>query len=363
MNQRSNLYARLLCVLVSPLFASGELLAEDDAVPPEGARWRSPFTERLPEPPAGGADASQSMWFESSGKQSDLLHPAAFLDPNANPPQPTAPSAAPPPPLEEQQTWYPLPWGPLRQVQFTTTHVGTNDLGFTDLELKSIIAFPTISEDSPLVLTPGYGMHLVDGPQAPDLPPQLQDVYLDVRQLYKMSPTFMLDMAVTPGLYSDFQQRDRDAFRLGARMLGVFTYSPQLQFVVGLAYLDRKDVNFFPLGGVIWTPDDDTRVELISPRPRYAKRFYHWGRCDRWWYVAGEFGGGSWSVQRTTGLHDQANYYDLRLVFGIEQKVKNGPTSFAEAGWVFNRRLVFNSAPDVVYNPGDTYMVRAGWIF
>ena len=45
-----------------------------------------------------------------------------------------------------------------------------------------------------------------------------------------------------------------------------------LRVIAGLIYLDRYDVNILPAGGLIWTPSDDQRHEIVFPRPRLAWR-------------------------------------------------------------------------------------------
>ena len=250
-----------------------------------------------------------------------------------------------------------LPNGPLQTVRFQTTWLAGDDLGFTDFEVWSKWEFATISEYSKLQLMPVYGLHLVDGPDATDLPPQLHDLYLDIQWINPFSREWAVELGLTPGLYSDFQNDADDAFRLGARIVGYYTMSPVWRFALGVAYLDREDVQFFPLGGVIWTPDPDTRFELVLPRPKLAWRFNCCGGCEDWWYVAGEFGGGSWSIERASGLADQVNYYDWRFAIGWERRCKAGPTVLAEIGYVFNRRLEYDSG-GAVFEPDDTIMLR-----
>ncbi len=249
------------------------------------------------------------------------------------------------------------PRRPLETFRGQVTWLGGDDLGFIDLELWSKWVFPTISEYSLLTLTPGYALHLLNGPTTTDLPSQLHDLYLDIQWVTPFSREWAVELGLTPGLYSDFENGTDDAFRLGARVVGYYTMSPVWRFAAGVAYLDRDDVQFFPLGGVIWTPDPDTRLELVLPRPKYAQRFCCCGGCEDWWYVAGEFGGGSWAIERASGLPDKANYHDWRLAVGWEHREKYGPTMLVELGYVFNRRLEYSSG-GAVFEPDNTFMLR-----
>ncbi len=298
---------------------------------------------------------------------SPAYHPISFFDPNITV---TEPSVAYPPvesPVEDDDVAV-MPsrsagsrQTPYQASLFTTTVLGGGDLGMTTLDLRSVFAFPFPDEDSPLIITPGYGWTLVDGPMPIDLPSQLHEAYLDIRYVKRFSPAFALDLGITPGLYSDFEGNHDHAFRLGARALAAMTYSPTTQFVAGLAYLDREDVDFLPLGGIVWTPNDYQRLELVSPRPRYAHRWWKEEQREAWWYVAGELGGGSWAVRRICGCSDVVNYYDLRVSLGFEFKNPGGWGGLFEAGYVFYRHLEFLSGP--VYEPDNTFVIRGGLTF
>jgi hypothetical protein len=82
-------------------------------------------------------------------------------------------------------------------------------------------------------------------------------------------------------------------------------------------------------------------------------------------YVAGEFGGGRWSVERASGASgasgasDSIDYTDLRINFGLESIQAQAWKGHVEIGYVFGRRVNFASdTPDVKLQ--DTLMLRAG---
>ena len=86
---------------------------------------------------------------------------------------------------------------------------GGNDsrsFGQTDLESKIILALPCPTRDSPLVITPGFTVHYLQGPANVDLPPRLFETYMQLRWLSQVTPQWGLDLAVTPGVFSDFNQ-------------------------------------------------------------------------------------------------------------------------------------------------------------
>lgn len=235
---------------------------------------------------------------------------------------------------------------------------GDDGLGVTDLEGKAIIGMPFPTKESPLILTPGAGVHYFSGPDAPDLPPRVYDTYLEVRTLRKLSDEWTLDLGVTPGWYSDYEQSSSDGLRIGGRAIGIYTYSPTTKYVLGVLYLDREDIKLLPVGGVIWNPDPDTSYELVFPRPKLAKRLHVECNRETWAYIAGELGGGSWAIERADGSDDVFAYRDLRAILGIERKICKGPVARLEVGYVFAREIEYaSSTPD--FEPDDTVMLRA----
>ena len=127
-------------------------------------------------------------------------------------------------------------------------------------------------------------------------------------------------------------------------------------------YLDRFDIQVLPSGGWIYTPSQDWRFEVIFPRPKLAMRLSQTATYARWAYMAGEFGGDKFAVERANNSQDQLVYRDLRLMFGFEQKYVNGRSLFLELGYVFDRKIEFESKRGE-FQPGTTGMFRAGLIY
>jgi hypothetical protein len=252
--------------------------------------------------------------------------------------------------------------GVLQRVIFVNSWLSggeADDLEMFDSEFRFSLGFPFPTVQTPLVVSPGVAAHFLDGPDAPDLPARVYDTYIDFMWKLRFDEQFNLDLAVTPGWYSDFEQSSSDALRISARAIGTFTWSPEFKFAAGLVYLDREDIDFLPVGGVIYTPTPDWKFDFVFPKPRAAWRYGCEGEYSTWWYVAGEFGGGSWAVERVGGAPDLVTYSDWRVSIG--QEIKRGKDSIAwlELGYVFQRELEYKSGtPD--FEPGDTIMFRAG---
>ncbi len=237
---------------------------------------------------------------------------------------------------------------------------GDQSLGLIENEAFVTVAVPLPSRDFPLLITTGFDLIQLDGPQWPDMPVRLYDAYVDFMWLPKLSERWIGILSLAPGVYSDFDSLQDDAFRLKAKALARFDWVPgQVQVLFGILYLNRNDVNWLPAGGIIWDPHEDVHLELVFPRPKLAYRFTSTGLFEDWVYVAGEFGGDTWSIRRGSDTFDLITYVDWRAFLGVERVRPGGAAMRLEAGYVFGRELQFDSAtPDASY--GDTFMVRAG---
>ena len=255
--------------------------------------------------------------------------------------------------------------GVFQKWAWRATHIvrqGNDDLGITDLETWVVFGLPFPTRDNPLLITPGYAARLLNGPDGVDLPGTLYDVYLQLRWLGNINDCWGYDLVFTPGVYTDFETDSDDAWRYTGRAVLTYQWSTATQIFFGVGYFDREDVSALPIGGLIYTPCDDVRWELIFPRPRYAKRYY--AACDRedWWYVVGEFGGGSWAIQRTGGIDDVVTLRDYRLMIGKEVKLNGGARRSIEAGYVFGREIEYRSAlPDITLD--DSFILRGAITF
>jgi hypothetical protein len=143
---------------------------------------------------------------------------------------------------------------------------GDNELGLTELRTFLTVAVPLPSRDYPMLITPGFDATLFSGPESPDLPSQVYDAYLDFMWLPKLTDGWLGILSLAPGVYSDFEDLQSDAFRIKGKALIRYDWSPdRLQLVAGVLYLNRNDVNWLPAGGLIWTPSDTVNLEMVFP--------------------------------------------------------------------------------------------------
>jgi hypothetical protein len=83
------------------------------------------------------------------------------------------------------------------------------------------------------------------------------------------------------------------------------------------------------------------------------------GNTKWYWYAAGEYGGGSWTVERQAGL-DRIDYNDIRVSGGLEWETQTFIRGHVEAGYVFDREIIFVSGNPSEFRPDDTFMIRGG---
>ncbi len=238
-----------------------------------------------------------------------------------------------------------------------------DELGINSVAASATMAFPFFYDQAPLLITPGGAIHWFNGPEStapgsPDLPPRVYDLYLDTAWKPVITPWLSADIGARVGVYTDFEHTSSDSIRVMGRGLGVLTFSPTLRVALGAIYLDRVDVKFLPAGGFIWTPDEDTRYDILFPNPKLARRWTTIGTTEWWYYFAGEYGLGSWTIDRTDGSGDQVDVNDIRIIAGLEWFALSGTRGVFEVGYVFDRKLVYKSGQELSLD--DTVMLRAG---
>ncbi|MFK7778035.1 MAG: DUF6268 family outer membrane beta-barrel protein [Gimesia sp.] len=261
----------------------------------------------------------------------------------------------PPQLLDEDQSWSELPedcvdcetFVPLISHKRATAGLtwlpgSGNDLGIFSISLSETFDFP---RSEGFTVTPRFAVHYLNGPVSTDLPARVYDTSVAFRWFKKFNEKWSYELEVAPGVYSDFKNVTSDSLRITGRGLAYYMHSRSKQFVMGVVYLDREDLKLLPAAGMILWFSEGSRLELIFPKPKYTYRIEKDESKERWLYVTGEFGGGSWGIRRgtTSTIDDVATYSDLRLIGGLETKHTNGMISLFELGYVFNRKLEYKS--------------------
>ena len=215
------------------------------------------------------------------------------------------------------------------------------------------------------MITPGFAFNWLEGPvdaQA-DLPPRVYDAYLDTAWYPRFSPIIGADLGVRTGVWTDFEAVNSDSIRILGRGLGVISISPRMDVLAGVWYLDRNHIKLLPAGGIHWKPGPEWDAYLVFPNPKVRKRFVNVGASQWWWYVAGEYGGGRWTIERDPAHFvgdDDIDINDLRVIGGFEWETQTQARGHVEAGYVFDREIRYDSGVPAKFDLDDTWMVRVG---
>jgi hypothetical protein len=300
----------------------------------------------------------------------------------AIPPGGSFPTYGPPPPTATAPSQYVFPngvgnqWDLSQSIRFiqdvrlrqTYLHGGddANDLGINDTEVAVTFTIPNfLTTGQPLFISPAFALHLWDGPISPpaDLPPQAYSAYLDFQWASDPKLQIGAELGFRIGVYSDFNTLNDESLRIQGLGLGVFRLTPTLTFKIGAMYLDRNKIKILPAGGLLWTPTPQVRFDFFFPQPKLSAYLTTVGQYELWWYLAGEYGGGAWTIERADGTSDAIDINDIRASAGLEWTGPRGLTGFIEAGFVFKRQVVYVVDPSDSFDPGDTFMLRAGVSF
>jgi hypothetical protein len=293
--------------------------------------------------PARTGEPATFLSFESND-----IWPATY--PGFELPQPTAPPPAPALASESLSL-------PATRITLTWLAAGgTNGFGMSNVDCNHTLLFG-YGERPPLNITPGLGLHLWSGLRDLNLPARVYDAYVDFNWRPVDRDLWGLSLGVTPGLYGDFEHLSGHTFQVTGWALGNVRFSPHWNALGGLAYVRQLQSRLLPIGGLIWSPNEDTRLELVIPKPRLVRRFRDDENGTAFWYVAGQLGGGAWAIADTPTTNVLVSYSDLRVLVGIESIHVAGRDWSLETGYVFLRGLSVDG--NAAHSPSDTVVLQA----
>jgi hypothetical protein len=254
----------------------------------------------------------------------------------------------------------------LQQISLEHTHLfgdhTADQLQIDRTEMAATFGVPIFyNPDTPLLITPGFAFNWFEGPIVPpaDLPPRTYDAYVDTAWHPRFNDFLGADLGLRTGVWTDFHAVNSDSIRILGRGLGVISLSPKMDLHAGVWYLDRNRIKLLPAGGVHWRPNPEWDAFLVFPNPKIRKRTVNIGSSQWWWYVAGEYGGGRWTVERSIG-DDDIDYNDIRVLLGLEFETQSRAHGHVEVGYVFDREILYDSGIPPAFNVDDTVMLRAG---
>ena len=237
---------------------------------------------------------------------------------------------------------------------------GDAALGLTQLNLSATFGLPAPTREAPLLLKPFFHTWFFDHSE---LSPTFATTGLDLLWLVPIVKNkFTLALGAVPSYSGDFKAK-KESFRIPAHVVGIWNCNPRTKILFGVLYLDRStSYNWLPMGGIIWTPNEDIDFELTFPRIRLAQRIKWWGSVagdsvSDWLYAGFEFGSGSWGYQVNPDFDTRVEYSDYRLLLGYERRCLSGLTLAFEVGWMFRREITTNY-PGYDFRPDDAFFLQ-----
>lgn len=195
-----------------------------------------------------------------------------------------------------------------------------------------------------ITVTPSIGVHRGLGLAKTRLEKELYDLQIEVAWMHQLDERWRMRMEAAAGLYSDFEiERELDSLRITAMSLFTFEASRDIQLVMGAAFLNLQNQEFYPVAGIVWQPHDRLQFEILFPEWKLAGFVKEVREGEIWSYVGGGFFGRTWRVQRPGGAEDLATYSTWRVHLGWEKRHISGITWFGEIGYVFDRELRYRS--------------------
>ncbi len=175
------------------------------------------------------------------------------------------------------------------------------------------------------------------------------------RYLVRGKPAIIV--TASPGLYGT-KDLDSDAFAIPT--LGIFSFraGPSVTVSVGGLYSNlREDWPVIPIGGVIWTINDEWTLFGIMPRPRLI----YSPADDIELALGGELGGGSFHTSDDDPAPDDSlDYKDFRAVASVTYRGWKPFEIDLAAGWSFQRSFEYEDF-DATYRTEGAPFVRVGF--
>ncbi|MGL5094788.1 MAG: DUF6268 family outer membrane beta-barrel protein, partial [Planctomycetia bacterium] len=245
--------------------------------------------------------------------------------------------------------------GPPRQVEFWTITPSDKENGGEDFSISYFSAsaeLPNLFRAGPVsfAVQPQFETLFLGGPSgvgAVDLPSNAYGLAVDLRADYKINRRMGAQFAVSPGLYTDFDNMSSDAFRVPARLIVTYFLNEQWVLFGGVVYTTQPDLPIIPVAGGIYSPNENWRLEILFPRPRLV---YRWSEQLELSALV-TFNNNTYAVETELG-DDVLQYRDFRAGLGAEWFLPSGRRFLGEAGVAFGRSLDFEDQPDHDVDPG-----------
>ena len=244
--------------------------------------------------------------------------------------------------------------------------LGSDGFEMTQVRAGASFGLPAPMKNSFFLLSPSFEPTYVkwDGPEP--FPDTLYSASLGCMLIRKINERWSAMALVGPRWSSDGRET-QSAVRCSLMGGMTWTKSLQWQFRFGVVYSNRNDsFNVLPFGGLIWTPNEDWKYELMAPMLRVSRRCHVFQQIlprqsgsTHWRYAGIGFGGGTWAIESVNKQPDVANYTEFSVVLGLESERMKRTAWKTEIGYVFGRSMNFEKDTMCKFNISDSIVLRA----
>jgi hypothetical protein len=253
---------------------------------------------------------------------------------------------------------------------------GFNDKSPTSLEINDtdvslVFGIPNfLNSTRSFFIIPSYSQHLWDGPKngTSDLPGNAFSGFIDTGWDTNPTQTLGVELSMRVGVFSAFDAINSDSLYIQGKAVGRLRLTPTSTAKLGVMYLDRNKIKLLPVAGILWSPNPDSRFDLVFPEPKVSHYVTALGNTDMWWYTTAYYGGGAWTIKQTDDSNDEIDINDIRVMLGLEfgksEQMRSGfRLGFVEVGYAFNRELIYRIRTSSNLDLPDSIIVRGGFSY
>jgi hypothetical protein len=170
------------------------------------------------------------------------------------------------------------------------------------------------------------------------------------------------EFGFTPSLATDFQNSiSSDSVLFDGKIVAYWTWDPTLTWVIGAEYWDRVDSLIIPHAGVIYNPGQYWEFQLVFPKPKVSLFLGAPMGIPTWLYARGEYHVEAYQVESALiadGTRTQLS--DWRVMGGLKWE-SGWFSAFAEAGYMFDRKVEFDNGPS--FDVDEGFITRVGFSY
>ncbi|MAT97870.1 MAG: hypothetical protein CL608_12060 [Anaerolineaceae bacterium] len=235
-------------------------------------------------------------------------------------------------------------------IQLNAEHIADGgDLPLTSSGIRvSLPTYPFWGPPPPMIDV-GYQMTWLDSPPALALPDLFHEYRFGASWIRLISDEWKMRVWAGATFNTDGENTSGDALFFRGGLFGIYSTSPEFEWIFGVVALGRSDLPAVPALGLVYRPDDDWSFDFTFPRPQATWIYERMSDRQFALYAGGGLNGTTWAFEEPNGRENQITYSDWRLVMGWESTPLAPPgVRFApgtrlkiETGFVFARELEF----------------------